>query len=106
MQDKLISSWKRSDSISWTLYMTADQERCYSTHLRFEGKVLSKSVRQAISNTLALREVHVQCITVITALQAAYRFSNLLPLVICPTQLQQALVNWYRTERRLFPPYP
>ncbi|GBM19272.1 hypothetical protein AVEN_259859-1 [Araneus ventricosus] len=101
MQEKSISSWKCSDSISWTLYMHLPQTKSVTNirHTCDLREVLSKSGRHAISDTLALREVHVQCLPVITALQATYRFSGVLPLVVCPTQigrLQRALENWYR----------
>ncbi|GBN54934.1 hypothetical protein AVEN_227631-1 [Araneus ventricosus] len=89
MQEKSISSWKCRDSISWTLYMHLPQTKFDTSPI--SGEVLSKSVRQSINNTLALREVHVRCSTVVTALQAAYCFSGIFTLAICPTQLHQAL---------------
>ncbi|GBM19271.1 hypothetical protein AVEN_259859-2 [Araneus ventricosus] len=98
MQEKSISSWKCSDSISWTLYMHLPQTKSVTNirHTCDLREVLSKSGRHAISDTLALREVHVQCLPVITALQATYRFSGVLPLVPLYLGIIKCIDGYYR----------
>ncbi|GBM88492.1 hypothetical protein AVEN_269366-1 [Araneus ventricosus] len=94
MLEKSVISWKCSGSISWTSYMYLPETKSIANvqhNCDLRRKCSAKVSESAITNIHDLREVHVQCLTVITTLQAVHRFCGILALEIGSTQLQRAL---------------
>ncbi|GBM81851.1 hypothetical protein AVEN_48741-1 [Araneus ventricosus] len=87
--------------------MFSNEKQLQSIVSSFEFSLEMTTSPFTLSNTFALQQVHVQCPTVVTALEAAIRFSGILMPIICPAQIgrvQQALSGDFSSAYLRCPP--